>query len=1856
MGMDHPTRTAMMSSPHSQLKLGCCLLAVTCWLPATLMAGRYPAVGTQTFDGGPLTNLGDGSAISSNNTGTDGNPAAVVVNGLLRLTQRGLANTTASFKLPDLDPGLEGTSWDTTLQVRMDRQSIFTTPADGWALNVGPIPAGDGSGEGGFVMAGGLVIAFDTYNNGGDAPSIEIFANGISVGNFPQSFQFSTSTYRNLAVHWDASGLDVTYTVNTTPVAICTNLPTPGYLPEAGHRFAFTARTGGSSEGVYLDNLVVATVAGLPLETGGPVISEFAADNGGVIEDENGDSSDWIEIYNGKSTASNLAGWTLTDTSGTPGTWVFPNVSIPAYGYLTVFASSKNRNLAGYPLHTDFSLSKTGGYLALVTPGGVLASTFNYGQQVEEATYGLLASAGSFIYGYLETPTPGSRNTGLQAAGPPAEDVVFLKDGQVTAGGLFATNFNLAVQAPLAAGSVVRYTLDNTPPGETSASYAAPLPISVTKTMRARVVTPGFLPGPISSRTFVQLDASLTNYHSSGQPFSSNLPIVVMDSFGVPVDSYIDSSQARPYRLTYSVVIDQNPLAAGVDANRAQITGPVDFQGRSGTHVRGESSTGFPQKSYALELWNNDNEDKDAAILGMPAESDWVLHAPYTDKAMMRNYLVYDRMRALNGKAAAMGVKFVEVFFNQDGGTLGEGDYRGVYLLVEKIKRGGDRVDIEKLNEFMTDPAVISGGYIFKKDKVGIGNVSFTTTTNAQTFQFVDPEVPNAEQKAYLTGYMNHFEAALNGANFADPATGYAAYINPLSFVDNQWFVEITKQIDGYRLSTYFHKDRNGKLSCSPVWDYNLSSYNANYNGGDVHTGWYYQWPELSSADYYYWPRLHQDPNYKILHWDRYWELRRSLFAANTLLSGMDGIASRLVNGSTLPVTNSMANQAPLAENPAMRQFRKWPILATNVWPNPATYANRTKYWNGPTLAPTAYTAADNEVDAMKSFLQQRLAWIDDQNFVGTTIYRPPLLSLNGGRVEAGTTLTVTRYSGAAPAGYTYATGGTLYYTTDDSDPRSNTGAAVGIPYGIPVVLNRSATVKARLLANGSWSPLTTADFIVDAAPASPANLVISEFCYKPAAPAPGTPEYLAGFISGNNFEYVELLNVSGGNVDLTGCQLAGGISFDFAGLTQSQLTLAPGARVLVVGNEAAFAMRYGSGLTGQVLGAFAGNLSNSGETFSVLAANTSVIASVTYGVTDPWPLAAQTFGYSLVLSRPAPNPTYEVGQIRASMQAGGTPGGAAGFPATVVLSALDQVHNGNPLTAHATTDPVGLAVGLSYNGAEEIPTLAGSYEVIATVADPDYLGSGSGTLRIFDHASPRVPITALELATVHAGYGTAVSSAPIEVANDAGLRLDLSGSAPPSGLIGLTPLAGIAPGGTGIIAATLTPGHAAGRISGSMTYTFADDSTLEGASANLGAVDLQVTGQVYSGDMVWNGGSGSWSDSARWDDLDAEAVGVHAGPGLDGGFTGIDGATFGGDGAIVTLNGVSPNLNRLTFLSRGHAVLDGAGGGGLVMAGSNPVLISHGANTLSAPVRLDSDLTVMLPEAGDVLTVAGALGSAGGDRQLTLSGGGTLMLAGSLTGGVHITGGTLAGAGSVVGEVAVAASGMINPGSVGGVGTLAVGAATLSGTLVCDLGPTVCDTLTVLGALELNGATLSFNLLGVPEADSYVVATYVGAAPSFTTIVNFPVGYQLDDTLAGSIRLLKVVNYDSWATRMGLDASNHGAEQNPSGDGVANLLKFVLNGDPLMVCPAILPKAATDAAGNLIFRFVRRSESVVETTQVFETSTNLADWSAVTIPASSNGMVEVVPDGSGPGLERVTITVPRAGDGNLYGRLRVHQ
>src|SRR5439155_3238189 len=121
------------------------------------------------------------------------------------------------------------------------------------------------------------------------------------------------------------------------------------------------------------------------------IISEFMADNTHTLADEDGAFEDWIEIYNAGSNPVNLGGWYLTDNANELTKWRFPGTNLNASGFLVVFASAKQRDMPGAPLHTNFKLSATGEYLALVQPDGVtIATEFapTFPRQVPDVSFG----------------------------------------------------------------------------------------------------------------------------------------------------------------------------------------------------------------------------------------------------------------------------------------------------------------------------------------------------------------------------------------------------------------------------------------------------------------------------------------------------------------------------------------------------------------------------------------------------------------------------------------------------------------------------------------------------------------------------------------------------------------------------------------------------------------------------------------------------------------------------------------------------------------------------------------------------------------------------------------------------------------------------------------------------------------------------------------------------------------------------------------------------------------------------------------------------------------------------------------------------------------------------------------------------------------------------------------------------------------------------------------------------------------------------------------------------------------------------------------------------------------------------
>lgn len=541
-------------------------------------------------------------------------------------------------------------------------------------------------------------------------------------------------------------------------------------------------------------------------------------------------------------------------------------------------------------------------------------------------------------------------------------------------------------------GGVVRYTTDGREVTETSPVCTGSIEIADSAVIKARTYAPGYLPSRSAMECYNTADASLGD-------FSSTLPIILLTAQGRP-------SENRKTPLTARVILPGK--------GRATLAGEADLETRGDFNIRGFSSTRYPKKSYTLRLRDEFGDKVKTGVAGLPKDSDWVLYAPYPDKTLMRDVLAYELSRQMGHYAPR--TRFVELFVNQGGGSIDRRDYLGVYVLVEKIKRGKNRVNIAELGPGDNAEPEISGGYIFKRDHSNHENPAFVSRGGEYFMVDPDPQDVTPAQRDWLERYFHETERSIYGKNFMDPQRGYRRYIDVSSFLDLHWLIEMSKNIDGFRYSVYFSKDRGGKLKCEPAWDWNLSFGNPNYLDGDSPSGWYTD--ELRDSEISWFRRLVQDPEFNQLQIDRWWELRRSVFQPETILKRIDQIAAELSEAQG-------------------RNFRRWPILGQYIHPN--AYAG---------------SSYEEEISYLKSWIRKRINWIDGQ------IGQPPSLST---RTDGG----VVRLTAKGR--------GQLYYTTDGSDPRQAGGepSPTAKVYQSPVALTGLNQVIVRGRNGNGWTAPT---------------------------------------------------------------------------------------------------------------------------------------------------------------------------------------------------------------------------------------------------------------------------------------------------------------------------------------------------------------------------------------------------------------------------------------------------------------------------------------------------------------------------------------------------------------------------------------------------------------------------------------------------------------------------------------------------------------------------------------------------------------------------------------------------------------
>ena len=341
-------------------------------------------------------------------------------------------------------------------------------------------------------------------------------------------------------------------------------------------------------------------------------------------------------------------------------------------------------------------------------------------------------------------------------------------------------------------------------------------------------------------------DEESLEYYDLGE-FSTTLPVVYMNTKGQQV-------------LKENVIWGNIALLDGNGEERSVFSIPNSIY-RATIKYRGASSySKFDKKQYRIKFYKNKKDSaKEVSLAGMGVNSEWVLNGPYLDKTLIRNKLVYDLARELNGWAP--DTRFVELFV--------DGEYQGVYLAVEPVTNGESRL---RLAEF----GLLSGetAYIVNRDRIDTGSEEIDTwgKTNGYTYNALYIRYPSKnkiteKQKAYIQKDVSEFEQVLYGENFSDKRIGYQAYIDMDNWVDYFIINEFAMNYDAGNLSTYIYKELGGKLQLA-VWDFN--------NGFDNYQWFRTETDVLHTAENSWFNRLWQDETFREHVCERYRQLRKT--------------------------------------------------------------------------------------------------------------------------------------------------------------------------------------------------------------------------------------------------------------------------------------------------------------------------------------------------------------------------------------------------------------------------------------------------------------------------------------------------------------------------------------------------------------------------------------------------------------------------------------------------------------------------------------------------------------------------------------------------------------------------------------------------------------------------------------------------------------------------------------------------------------------------------------------------------------------------------------------------------------------
>ncbi len=873
------------------------------------------------------------------------------------------------------------------------------------------------------------------------------------------------------------------------------------------------------------------------------VVNEFLAANVSGLLDEDGEYSDWIEIWNNSAQAVNLSGYTLTDTEVNLDKWTFPSHVVGPDEYLIVFASNKDRRVAGQEFHTNFRLTSAGEYLALVEPDGSTIA-FEYAPtfpvQFDGVSYGLESNSGSLPGKYLDSATPGSGNSqgdDLYKAFDPSYSVER---------GFFDSSFNLQLSS--SQGLNIRYTTNGSAPSSSTGTlYSGSISITTTTSVRAIAYGSGVNDSDIATHSYIFLDNVLAQSYMSGH-------------VGVSDAEMKDALKDIPTISLTAPIINYS----GGNNNFIESAVSVEYWNPDGSEVGFHIDAGFetwggspanPKKHYRLEFKSQYGEPKlrypifetdgyawpiepveefDKLLLRGGSQDGLNGEFGNEDRAQfIRNQFIFDLQMKL-GYPAPHG-RWVHVYLN--------GEYRGFYHLLERpdekfmsayYGNTEDQYEVRKSGDYWAG----NGSFYSSLESASNNLGSSSGFNNAK--DYVDME----QAADYLS--LNHL-----GANF-----DWNKDHNSLGSAD------ITPGNGGYKFQ---------------VWDYDLTL----GNGGK----WHLDSPTL---DYSY----KEGP------------VPENLFDNGEFrLLWADQLECQCYNGGDFTVDSLKAlynRRADQARVPLLAESSRWGDVSFSV-----NDAIDRPNWRSNLHWETELTRM-NDV-----YFPQRLG-----NFIQHKKNRGVIPNLSA--------VTYNTYGGVVPNGFgvqlSKSTGGTIYYTTDGSDPRNFGGSVSGSAsaYSSPITVTATTMIKARVLQSGVWSAMCPREFYPTG---YFMDLAINEIHYNPSnAGTPGLPD----FVDGDLFEFLEIKNNGSNAVDVSGVELSDGVEYTFP----QGASVAAGGFLTLASDSQQFFNRYGF----QPDGVFVGNLSNSGERIELRTPYASILDSLTYSDGGLWNSLPDGDGPSLSL------------------------------------------------------------------------------------------------------------------------------------------------------------------------------------------------------------------------------------------------------------------------------------------------------------------------------------------------------------------------------------------------------------------------------------------------------------------------------------------------------------------------------------------------------------------------------------------------------------------------------------------------